>query len=322
MELRRDIQVDGIPITWETNLSDSDLRDLYIALCHSDSLKTASINMMGVCVFGIQLVMELLPFQEGYCLCYGVGEKITAIYRTMAEWAIWEARQEEIEDLKQEQEQESQLDVFLFIFSDREFKEKVKDALGARRYEDAIAYLKARAELRRQNEQYRNRAHWMWRHQQDFTNLLASLPTSDLGLAFIKECYPCWHWYTSFAHAWIFWRVRYHSENHSKDIMLKACFVPESMPLSQCLREVRKIAEAGMSLLPDDWMLHKDFCVLFDRYNDTDNALWVCRHAVERGLTDDTKTGFIGRLRRLEGKARRRAQPEGLGYVASRRASP
>jgi len=308
MELRKDIQVDGIPITWETNLSDSDLRDLYIALCHADSLKEGKINVMRICVFGIQVVMELIPFREGCCHCLGVGDKITAIYRTMAEWAVWEARQKEIEELKQEQEQEAQIDVLLFITSDRDLKEKVKEGLGARKYEDAIAYLKARAELRRQNERYRNRAPWMWYNQQDFTNLLASFPTCDMGLAFLKECYPCWHWYTSFAHAWIFWRVRYHSEDHSEDIMLKACFVPEAMPLSQCLGEVRKIAEAGTTFLPDDWMLHKDFCLLFERYNDIDNALWVCRHAVECRLTDDTKTGFIGRLKRLEGKAERQAR--------------
>jgi hypothetical protein len=303
MDLKKYIRSEGIPITWETNLEESDIRDLYIALCHANDEQKAHYEAMGISDFDSKRVFNAIPIKDGFCICDGEGEDISAIYRTAQEWhAHWR----EIERLKQEKEQEKDNAVRLIMAKDYDLREKAKKALSEKRYEDVVSCLEERIELRSNNEQYRSNGSWIWDYKQDFINLLASLPNGDRGVDFLNKYYPIWDWFTGLARAWVFWRVTYHVEGDSNDITLLTRFKPAPMPMAECLEEVKTIARAGMAAFPDDGFLHKEFCLLFDRHGDVASALWVCRNAVERGLNDyETKTGFIGRLKRLEAKARK-----------------
>jgi hypothetical protein len=104
MELKRGVTVDGLRGRWTTNMSDDDLR----AFCreHCDCVRAVEFDfsLPGACI-NLKIIAEALPFRDGMCLWHGVSERQTVIFRTMKEWELFEARQREVQEWRDEQEE-------------------------------------------------------------------------------------------------------------------------------------------------------------------------------------------------------------------------
>jgi hypothetical protein len=62
-------------------------------------------------------------------------------------------------------------------------------------------------------------------------------------------------------------------------------------------------------LFPNDGYLFKEACLFWRRRGRLDLAMKYCRIAIQNGIRDDTKSGFAGRLKRLEGEHARISIP-------------
>jgi hypothetical protein len=59
------------------------------------------------------------------------------------------------------------------------------------------------------------------------------------------------------------------------------------------------VFDAAVELFSTDGYFHKHICLFWRRHDRPDLAIKFCEIAVQRGLSDDTKSGFVGRLDRL-----------------------
>ena len=64
----------------------------------------------------------------------------------------------------------------------------------------------------------------------------------------------------------------------------------------------RKVFRAAIEKFPADGMMHKKICLFWEREGDLERAIEYCKVAVSRSVRDNTKNGFVGRLKRLQKK--------------------
>ena len=64
--------------------------------------------------------------------------------------------------------------------------------------------------------------------------------------------------------------------------------------------ETGRIYEEAFRLFPDDARLFQACCLFWRSRHRYDLAIKICADAIAKGLRDGTKSGFEGRLRRLE----------------------
>jgi hypothetical protein len=100
MKLRKNIKVAGLKGTWTTNMSDEDLQEFYRQCrARADEFR---FKIGGVDVW-VRVVALTARFKRGVCLWRGVGEKNTVTFHSVKEWALFKARQREIQELREEQ---------------------------------------------------------------------------------------------------------------------------------------------------------------------------------------------------------------------------
>jgi hypothetical protein len=109
MNLREKVIIDGVPFIWSTNLDDDGIReffDLYadrIRESDQPKEKLEENSRERKIVFQIKCRLAFLDFRDGVCLWSASGEKHHVLYRSHREWELWNARQQEIEELREEQ---------------------------------------------------------------------------------------------------------------------------------------------------------------------------------------------------------------------------
>jgi hypothetical protein len=108
MEIKRGITVDGLRGRWTTNMSDDDLREFWRQHCGRARAEEFDFSLPGACI-SLKIIAEALPFRDGMCLWHGVNERQTVIFHTMKEWEVFDARQREIREFRDEQEALSRL---------------------------------------------------------------------------------------------------------------------------------------------------------------------------------------------------------------------
>lgn len=302
MKRRKSIQLDGIPITWETNLSESELREFYLTVLKAERDDNFAGTPNPLPDGRPYLSNGWLPFRDGYCQSSLSGNNLVIIYYTHEETLAFEKKRQRISLLRQYSELLATKEIQLQVIYDRALRKAAQDTLRRENYETTLQHMNSRAAIRREYKKHREKAPWMWNnfHETDFNNILASFPNTTVGLNFLRKHYPYGWRYSGFAFAWIFWRYSYHCEDHSSDWMLTGCYAPAPMPLKDCLDEVFRIFKVGSAIDPYNWIIHQDFAKIFEKHNDLDHAIQVCRQAIQRGLTEDTRTGFKGRLNRLK----------------------
>ncbi|MFZ1220501.1 MAG: hypothetical protein WAO00_14500 [Chthoniobacterales bacterium] len=267
---RKDVRLDGIPLIWNTNLQDDAITQLYQRILEIGSItRLSSVDVAGFMSISLNIYDEFVPFREGACHCLGVNDTIYAIYKTSFEWEVWAARQDEVKELREEQEIDAAVERQLAWAEECYLISQCTAAGDRGDDESAYGYLCARAELLKQHSSCRFS---MFMFDEVFMRL-ASFPTEHC-IRFLTRYELPWDAYMKLAASKAFW--------------MKA----ESA-------EYRRIFDAAIQAFPSEGMLFKGICLFWRRRKELATARHYCQIAVDSKLSDDTRSGFVGRLRRL-----------------------
>jgi tetratricopeptide (TPR) repeat protein len=199
---------------------------------------------------------------------------------------LWNARQKEIEELRQEQAAEEAAEKQLVIAEDSYFETKTKEAKQYGDWNTAACHITARAELRHRFKRFRVMPP-QWTHW--YPDLIfAEFPNSQYGIDFFRRFHSLPQFFTNFAH-WFSVRC--------------------GLTGAALVQQTEKIYEEGMKLFPDAGSIWQAASLFFRRVERYEKAKAVCLDAISRGLEDGTKSGFAGRLKRLEREEARAAAP-------------
>ena len=133
------MKLEGVPVVWETNLTDDEFRDFYAILVRDPYFirsmlqpRPAQGDVPGR--WRLNIFCKIYEFREGACACVGGGGKVSVTYCTHTEWEIWEAQQAEILEFEDEQKQELEMEKLLFLVEDDHLKEKITTGLESGEY--------------------------------------------------------------------------------------------------------------------------------------------------------------------------------------------
>ena len=130
LKLREKVLLPGIPVVWSTNLLDEDIRNFYLKL-ESDRGFVSFLGSKGGgdgsqgLTLSIRIFSRAIDFKEGSCQCIGVGNRLCVIYRSTEEWELWDAREREIRELRDEQRRELEVEELVFANEDNHLSVKV-----------------------------------------------------------------------------------------------------------------------------------------------------------------------------------------------------
>ncbi len=277
MELREKVTVDGIPFVWNTNLDNDGIREfyeLYVNRIRESESLNENTNKQKL-VINIQLRYAFLKFRDGICFWHAIKSEHSVVYRTNREWELYEARQKEIEELREEQS----IERGLLGIEDRHLAEKTDDAIKAGQFDVAAAYVNARMDLRLNSKDIPGFSYDWTKRPTELWWMLTYFPTSNYGIEFIRK-HDAIPWaFESFAH----WYAAH-------------C----GLGANECAEQTWLIYEEAMKLFPDNVNLVKAACLFWRRMRRYDLAMQICLEAIKKGMKDETKSGFEGRLKRLE----------------------
>lgn len=284
MNVREKVRVHDLPFTWSSNLDDDGLRKFYQQ--HRERIIEKALPAEQPSgVIHIPLRMAFLEFRGGVCLWTASSDHHTVLYRSRRDMELWNARRAEIQELRDEQAAELAAQRQLLAAEDNYLKEKTDLALTAGDYNTAARHVHARAELHVQcAEPYRMPGAWScWRSE--FTCIFTLFPTSTYGMDFIRKYDLPPQFWINFAH---WYAVRRNAEGLEFEA------------------ETGRIYDEAFKLFPDWARLHQAACLFWRRRRRYELAMKICAEAIAKNLRDGTKSGFEGRLRRLEKEMNRR----------------
>lgn len=299
MNIRNAINVPGVPYTWTTNLSDEEIYDFQAIYSEKIKEPNEGLEVKGA-TFVLKFRLDFLPFREGFCVWSATGENQTVLYRTKQDWELWNARQAEIEELRQEQAAEEAIEKQLVMTEDGYLRAKTDTAKEIGDYESAAHYITARAELRERFQQFRGMpVDWMhWYPDLVFSDF----PESKYGITFLRRFHRLPQCYTNFAH---WFSVRCGASGEA------------------LVQQTWNIYEEGMKLFPKNGRMPQAASLFLRRVGRYDLAIGVCVAAINRGLRDGTKSGFEGRIKRLEKESGKKHKPVAMDpNLGTTRASP
>lgn len=278
LTLRKDIAVPGVPGTWTTNLSDADIRAFHETYGSDD--QTEFTMQVLTLELKFRWGNKTVPFKDGACLWNSIEDKNWVLYRTSYEWEIWAARKQELDELEEEQEQERAAMSQLMRTENDHLSQSARAAVEAKDFAEAERHLIARAELAKEIERLKLSNWWSHGIIENVGRWFASFPSSANGIAFLKK-YDCRaNSFLAYANYSVF------GPRRVRDVQREA--------------ELEKVFDAAASLFPKDGWLFKETCLFWRRRNRLDLAIKYCKTAIANDVRDDTKSGFSGRLKRLQ----------------------
>jgi hypothetical protein len=281
---RKEISIESVPGIWTTNLSDDDVRTFWQEHAH----QVPTTNNINISVFnltvGFKYDERMVQFKDGACRWALLNDRNWLVYRTTFEWEIWRARRQELDELKEEQEQERAATRQLMRTESDHLMREARAAVLAKDYVTAERHLLARADLALEIERLKLGTWWSYGIIENISGWFTNFPLADNGIAFLKK-YDCRATsFLSYANRYVFGPRRWRPDSHGD-------------------AEIEKVFDAATSLFPLDSDLHKQACLFWRRKQRFDLAIKYCTLAIEHGIHDDTKTGFVGRLKRLHQQA-------------------
>jgi Uma2 family endonuclease len=121
----------------------------------------------------------------------------------------------------------------------------------------------------------------LWRS--DFPFIFTKFPNSKYGMEFLRHYDMRRQAWTNFAH---WYATRRRAENQEYEL------------------QTGLIYEEAFKHFPDDGFLFQAASLFWRRQRNYARAVEICKTAIAKGLRDGTKSGFEGRVRRLEKEAR------------------
>jgi len=302
MEMRKEIQVPGIPVVWETNLSNAELKDLFELIRGDRELEESRLKVE-VPRISIRLYYKPVLFKDGLVVCMGVLPHINAIYRTTNEWLLWDAHRKEVEELHAEQEQILQADIQVFLAQDEFWKQKARQAAHAGDGPTVRECLNNRVQIRRDQPHLEKHVYSRWNLLQDGMEVFAEIPDTSFAIEFLAQQAEHPTWYGHFVQQYMWHKARIYMSRH--DIMDDAYWRERmrSEPSYQdAILRAERVFVAALSRFPNNGFVYRDACRFLARECSYEKAIEYCEGAIQKGLQDDTKAGFQGRLARLQKK--------------------
>jgi hypothetical protein len=284
MNIREKVVVAGLPYIWFTNLTDDcilEFYELYANKIRKPDQPNENPNN-GKVVFRVDCRFGFFDFQDGVCLWSANGEKHHILYRSNRDWELWNVRQQEIQELREEQAVEKAIEIKLLEVEDRHLTEKTKAAIKSGEYDIAALYVTARMDLRINSKAIKGLS-YLWFRPSGLWWELTQFPTSNYGIEFLHKYDSTPQAFKNFAH----WFA-----------------VHSDLPADKCAEQTRQIYEDGIKLFPNNACLPQAACLFWRRMKRYDLAMRICSEAIKKGMKDETKSGFEGRMKRLEKKSR------------------
>lgn len=273
----REITVSNVPGSWTTNLCDDDVREFH-ALHDAATPGEEIVIALFTTRLRFRFVEAMVSFKEGACHWTALNDRHIVIYRTHHEWELWNARRQELAELREEQEQERAVELQLLRTDDAHFFQLATAAAAHGDHDAAAVHFCARAEARRRFAHLGHVAS-IYYLVDDTLRRMSRFPSSSYGVAFLLEYHPFASSFSDFARSFM-------------------CL--NRLPAAQKHAEIERIHDAAIARFEQDGTLFKDVCLFWRRHGRLDLAIRYCQTAVARGVSDDTKSGFAGRLRRLQ----------------------
>lgn len=219
---------------------------------------------------GLRIDTYWFDYLAGACFAIVLGDSITIVYRTYEQWDMHEAEKSREERERTERDQTVRR-------MRASYRQVIDDAV--RRYDcgqvdkaEGILHLARSLQEEYRELQGESSAHKM------LMFLYSQKDDPSDGLAYLDREYLEWDEYHAFAYRYGYRRP-------------DAAF---------------QVFEHALERFPNQHVLYKDYALLASggpqRF---DLAIDVCRRAIERGLHDYTKSGFAGRLKRIQAKQTR-----------------
>jgi hypothetical protein len=277
MNFREKVVVPGVPFIWSTNLSDGEVREFYAK--HSDLIQEPEPpSEAEPGVIRMSLRFAFLDFLDGVCVWTADKDHHTVLYRSAKDWELWNARQNEIAELRQEQDAQRAVQRQLLEVEDKHLVDRTEAALTAGNCDTAAGFVYQRMELRLRFTD-RREVPSLWDHwRSQFQYVFARFPSSRHGVEFLLSHDTTAQAFRNFAHSFA-------AHRHFKG--------------QECAEQTKLIYEEAMKLYPDHGPLAKEACLFWRRMGCYDLAMKICAEAVSKGLPDGTKSGFEGRMLRL-----------------------
>lgn len=275
---RRDVRIPDLPYRWDTNLDDEALFDFFLIVDQTPDFQNY-VESPDVKGFGISLWGDWIPFREGFCWCFGFGDWFYVLYRTPLEWEIWEARKQELRELKDEQEREQAEELRRYWDLDRVMFDKMDAALRRGDYGQAEQILNLRVDAIHESPLPAIQNEMRWFLPNKALPALSRFPSPQPGLRLLKRLNAPYYRYVHLA------AELYAANKH--DTRARAALARETF-------------DFALVQFPRDPFLYKEICLFLQRQREFAAAIDYCEEAVSHGLHEPaTKTGFVGRLKRL-----------------------
>jgi hypothetical protein len=271
---RRDARVEGVPFAWSTNLDNEGIVALYGLIAPDLAEFGRPPSIQGpVIKISLQSVFfsTAVQFRDGICRCLCVGDVMHAIYKTTEDWELWFARQDEVDELRREQKNDAAI-ALARVQEQAEFIEAQEaEAIQRGDFDSALQLILTRADLLKSkgspSDFYNFRANVVWAR-------LKAMPGTH-GLQVLRRC---------------------GSQGAIFIHLLRAKEWTAGVPEAEFL----VLCEGAAAAFPSDGRLWAQIALFWARRKHWIEAKSWCQRAMERNLTDDTKSGFAGRLARFE----------------------
>jgi hypothetical protein len=296
MKPRKGVRLEGIPYTWETNLDDDEIRELYGLIQGNLAARPpgSTDDVLKGSGPGISISLDLdslfiaeVPFRDGMCLCGGFDGVLYVTYRTHGEWEALRREDREMLEARGREERREEVDAFLHRTRDQELQDQTLLAIDLGEYERADALISERLGLLKQA----CGGDWEFESLEvigDALTAYSAFPTSANGIAFLHRTEPDPVTFLEFAQSYL-------DLNRSSS--------------GAKVDQVDLVVRAATDLFPDDGECHASAALFWRRQGDYPRAAFYCRLAISRNLSDRTKSGFPGRLKRLRKEAERAGCP-------------
>jgi hypothetical protein len=203
-----------------------------------------------------------------------------------SDWVLWDTRQREVQELKEEKADQYHTKKVLFQVVDALLVEKAQELISQKDYAAAAAVFSERVEksktIEKESEALGYKIYEVWHVRDSSLQSLSRFPTTDYAIEFLRKHLNFWWSYLRTAEGYFF----IHCQNDVSK-----------------MDEVNRVFRAATIEFPQEGKLYKNICLFLERHNQMDMAILYCKEACDRGLKDDTQKGFPFRLRRLLRKA-------------------
>lgn len=313
VEIRKKVVVNDVPYTWSTNLDDDGIREFHSLFALRIREPDPPLGKLGEKrpTIRIPFRMAFLEFRDGRCLWFATKDHHTVLYRTNYEWELFNAGNAEVEELRSEQAAERTVERTLFEIEDRHLAEKTENAIKQGQYDLAAECVVTRLDLSLKAKQFSGTSR--------VTKTLKNAATQETAQIGFTTSWRLGGLDGARSAAWVF--TRFPTSKYGIEFLRKYDAKPEAfanfahwfaarcglLP-DECVAQTWMIYEEGMRLFPDNSCLIVAACLFWRRVRRYDLAIKICSEAIKKGIKDGTRSGFEGRIKRLEKEAGRQSR--------------